>query len=134
MGLFSQRAHFEPTPNPWAKKVAQAHQSGQQLVDLTESNPTRCALHTPTSSEPLNTTPPTVYEPAPLGLSAAREAVAQYYVDLGMDITANQIVLTASTSESYSLLFKLLLNPNDAVLLPRPSYPLFDFLAQLDAV
>jgi hypothetical protein len=75
-----------------------------------------------------------VYEPAPLGLTPAREAVAQYYADKGIDVSANQVVLTASTSESYSLLFKLLLNPNDAVLLPRPSYPLFDFLAQLDAV
>ena len=75
-----------------------------------------------------------MYEAAPTGLASARQAVARYYEDLGVAVSPEQVVLTASTSEAYSLLFKLLLNPGDSVLIPRPSYPLFDFLAQLDSV
>jgi len=74
------------------------------------------------------------YEPEPLGIESAREAVASYYAARGVDVSPARIVLTASTSEAYAYLFKLLANPGDEILIPRPSYPLFDFLAGLESV
>src|SRR5262249_17604613 len=74
------------------------------------------------------------YEPTPAGLPEAREAVADYYHARGHRVLPEQIVLTASTSEAYALLFKLLADPGDDVLVPRPSYPLFDYLAALEAI
>src|SRR5439155_10067727 len=74
------------------------------------------------------------YNPHPFGLIDARRAVAADYERRAIEIAADRIVLTASTSEAYSLLFKLLTDPGDEVLVPRPSYPLFDHLIRLDAV
>src|SRR5262249_2084008 len=74
------------------------------------------------------------YEPRPFGLPAARRAVAADYRRHGFDLDADRIVLTASTSDAYSLLFKLLANAGDEVLVPRPSYPLFEHLTRLDLI
>ena len=74
------------------------------------------------------------YDPTPLGLPEARAAVAEYYADRGIPVDASRILLTASTSEAYSYLFKLLADPGDEVLTPRPSYPLFEYLAALESV
>lgn len=101
---------------------------------MTKSNPTQYSLHTPTSSKPLNTKSTTIYEPTPLKLNTTQKTITQYYINLKINITPNQIILTTSTNKSYSLLFKLLLNPNDTILLPKPSYPLFDFLTQLNTI
>jgi aspartate/methionine/tyrosine aminotransferase len=104
-------------------------------LDLTESNPTRAGLDYPpkivesfAGSEVLH------YSPDPRGSSPARHAVAQYYNARGILAEPAQILLTASTSEAYAYLFKLLCNPGDEVLVPRPSYPLFEFLARMESV
>jgi alanine-synthesizing transaminase len=95
------------------------------VIDLTLSNPTRAGL--PVSVAPLPPAP--VYQPDPRGLPAAREAVAAYH-----GIAADRVVLTASTSEAYSWLFKLLCAAGDEVLVPEPSYPLFGYLTALECV
>src|SRR5262249_43005513 len=110
--------------------------SGAEILDLTESNPTRAGLSYPEEKilQALSDPRALRYEPNPAGLRAAREAVAAYYRDRRCAVSPEQILLTASTSEAYALLFKLLADPGDEVLVPRPSYPLFDFLAALESV
>lgn len=104
-------------------------------IDLTESNPTRVGLSTPARVVTELASPASaVYEPEARGLRAAREAVAGYYEARGERVRVEQIVLTASTSEAYGFLFKLLCDPGDAVLVPTPSYPLFGYLAALEHV
>lgn len=107
-----------------------------EILDLTESNPTRVGFHYPEADilKALSTSHSMTYQPEPFGLPAAREAVTGYYKDRGHDVDPRQIALTASTSEAYSFLFKLLADPADEVLIPQPSYPLFDFLARLNSV
>jgi len=131
--MFSSRLNWSAAANPLAKLLAQKRVSGAAILDLTESNPTAAgfsysedrilaALADPRSL---------CYEPAPAGIPAARMAVSSYY---GGRVDPGRILLTASTSEAYALLFKLLADPGDEVLIPRPSYPLFDFLAALESV
>ena len=110
--------------------------SGQQVYDLTLSNPTRCGFHYDAEAllRPLTDPRALVYDPDPQGLMVAREAVARYYADHGAEVSPAQLMLTTSTSESYSFLFRLLCDPGDEVLVAQPSYPLFDFLADLDDV
>lgn len=106
------------------------------MLDLTESNPTRAGLAYP-SDEILGAFADArslIYEPKPAGLEAPREAVAGHYAARGQDVEPSRILLTSSTSESYAWLFKLLADPGDEVLVPRPSYPLFEFLAQMESV
>ncbi len=106
------------------------------MLDLTESNPTRAGLAYP-SDEILAAFADArslVYEPKPAGLQAAREAVAGHYAARGHAVEPSRILLTSSTSESYAWLFKLLADPGDEILVPRPSYPLFEFLAQMESV
>ena len=102
-------------------------------LDLTVSNPTACGFNFDTSSilDPLLNTKALEYDPDPKGMKAAREAVARYYASHGARISPEQTVLTASTSEAYSHLFRLLCDPGDEVLIAQPSYPLFDYLADL---
>ena len=108
---------------------------GRRSVDLTVSNPTRVGLRYPDDLlAPLGDAAGLNYQPAALGLAEARAAVSADYARRGLDVTADRVALTASTSEAYSLLFKLLCNPGDRVLVPRPSYPLFEYLSRLDAV
>jgi aspartate/methionine/tyrosine aminotransferase len=104
------------------------------LLDLTESNPTRVGLPYPTDAlrAALARADPARYEPAPLGLPVARAAVAQEYASAGAAVNPARVVITASSSESCSFLFKLLCNPGDAVLIPEPSYPLYDYLVRLE--
>jgi aspartate/methionine/tyrosine aminotransferase len=104
------------------------------LHDLTESNPTRVGLPYPIDAlrDALARTDPARYEPAPLGLPSARAAVAAAYVSEGAAVDPARVVITASSSESCSFLFKLLCDPGDAVLIPEPSYPLYDYLVRLE--
>ncbi len=114
-----------------AKKAA-----GIEVLDLTESNPT-CAGFSYDAVEILGalTQPQAMlYEPSPRGLPAARQAITNYYLQRNKTIHADSLFLTASTSEAYSHLFKLLADPGDEVLVPKPSYPLLDFLTALDSV
>ena len=104
-------------------------------IDLSESNPTRVGLSGPLrAAEIFRETPCEPYAPDPLGLASARRAVVESYAERGIAIDEERIVLTASTSEAYGWLFKLLCDPGDEVLIPTPSYPLFDCLARLESV
>ena len=120
-------------PNPLARLLSEKRQAGARILDLTESNPTRAGLDYPRQEilAALASPDALVYEPSPSGMLCAREAVADYY---GGCVSPDRILLTASTSEAYAFLFKLLTNPGDEVLAPRPSYPLFEFLAELESV
>jgi hypothetical protein len=122
-------------PNDFSRALAAARARGP-ILDLTVSNPTRVGIDYPADllSE-LSGAASLAYQPHPLGLPEARAAIAATYAARGLPIGTDRIVLTASTSEAYSVLFKLLCDPGgSAVLTPVPSYPLFDHLARLDGV
>ena len=106
------------------------------VLDLTESNPTRVGLDYPQTEilAALADASALRYHPAPRGIASARDAVSGYYRRHGDRIPSDSVLLTASTSEAYAYLFKLLTNPGDEILAPRPSYPLFEFLAGLESV
>jgi alanine-synthesizing transaminase len=133
--MFSRRVPDDRRPTPLARAAASARGRGP-VLDLTLSNPTRAGLsYPPDILHALSDAAALTYQPEPFGLRGAREAVAATYVRRGLRIDADQIVLTASTSEAYSLLFKLLCEPGrSSVLTPVPSYPLFDHLTRLDGV
>jgi alanine-synthesizing transaminase len=133
---FSERTHWNLAENELTTAIRQRRASGLDLFDLTLSNPTLCGFtYDPAALlAPLHNPSALHYEPDPLGMIAARDAVARYYSDLGASIPLDRICLTTSTSEAYSFLFRLLCNPGDEDLVASPSYPLFDFIAQLDDV
>lgn len=109
--------------------------AGTPIADLTESNPTRSGIPYPDGLlAPLADTGAMRYDPHPFGLPSARAAVAADQHRRGADVDPADVVLTASTSEAYSWLFKLLCNPGESVLVPRPSYPLFDHLTRLEGI
>jgi hypothetical protein len=115
--------------------MALARERLRSFIDLTESNPTRAGFTYPSGLlSSLTAEQGLTYEPAALGLPIAREAVAADYRRRDVSVRSDRIVITASTSEAYSLLFKLLCDPGDCVLVPRPSYPLLEHLTRLDAV
>lgn len=134
--MFSDRLPRDLRPNRLTRAVHDAHAAGRPLIDLTLSNPTRAGIEYPkTLLEALADSSARVYEPHPRGLESARAAVRADYARRGIAVASDRIVLTASTSEAYSLLFKLLCAPQgDRALAPVPSYPLFDHLARLDGV
>jgi len=122
--------------NRLSAMLAEKRQANTRVLDLTESNPTHAGLTYPDAEILASLTDARAlqYDPSPRGLLPAREAVAGYYRDRGLSIDPNRALLTASTSEGYAYLFKLLANPGDEILAPRPSYPLFEFLAGLESV
>ena len=131
---FSARVPADLSANRLARAIQRARAAGP-LVDLTESNPTRAGFQYPEDLlAPLAHPRGLVYEPAPFGLPGARRAVAGEYARRGVSIDPGRIVLAASTSDAYSLLFKLLADGGDEIVVPRPSYPLFDHLTRLDGV
>ncbi len=132
--MFSSRTRWGQT-NRLTHLLAAKRRAGVPIVDLTETNPTAVGLTQAVdlpaslaSNEALR------YEPSARGLASARGAVAQDYARRGVAVDPDQIVLTASTSEAYAFLFKTLCDPGDSVLVPQPSYPLFEFLARLESV
>ncbi len=133
---FSARTGWDLSANAFSRDVVATREGGARFVDLTESNPTRAGLGGgPELVKLLGDPRGARYEPAPLGHTDARGAVARYYADRGAAVDiAETIALSASTSESYGWLFKLLCDPGDRVLVPAPSYPLFSFLADLEHV
>ncbi|MDP9051665.1 MAG: pyridoxal phosphate-dependent aminotransferase [Acidobacteriota bacterium] len=135
MNQFSSRTSWDGSESSYAAAVREARASGGRLYDLTLSNPTRCGFSFDADAllGPLSDLRALVYDPDPRGILTAREAVAAYYADHGA-LSPDDLVLTTSTSESYSFLFRLLCDPGDEVLVAQPSYPLFDFLADLDDV
>ena len=133
--MLSRRLPPHADVNALTRALAERRARGQQIIDLTESNPTRAAFtYPPNLLEALASAPALHYAPQPLGLDTAREAVAHDQTRRGVAVDAGRIVLTASTSEAYTWLFKLFCDPGDAVLVPRPSYPLFEHLTQLESV
>jgi len=133
---FSTRTSWDSAESSYAAAVRAARASVRRVYDLTLSNPTRCGFSydAATLLQPLTNASALVYDPDPRGMRLAREAVAGYYADHEACVAAEDLVLTTSTSESYSFLFRLLCNPGDDVLVAQPSYPLFDFLADMDDV
>ncbi len=132
---FSARVPSDLGPNRFSVALSRARDTGDRLIDLTASNPTNVGLDYPDDLlTPLSNAASLVYEPQPFGLAAARRAIASDFERRNIALPPERVVLTASTSEAYSVLFKLLCDPGDRVLVPRPSYPLFEHLTRLDAV
>ena len=134
--VFAQRTHWQLEPNPLTQALRRLRSAGADILDLTESNPTRCGLRYHQSQVLAALAQPESlgYSPDPNGLRSARHAVAAYYQERGSPIDPESIVLTTSTSEGYSFVFRLLCDPGDEVLVPSPSYPLFELLAGLQDV
>lgn len=134
--MFSSRTPLDLTPNPLVEAIARRRASGADLIDLTVSNPTRAGIAYPSERilAALATPASLVYEPDARGMAAARGAVADYYAARGVAVDPERVLLTASTSESYGLLFKILADPGDEVLVPVPSYPLIEHLARVEGV
>ncbi|MFA5059142.1 MAG: pyridoxal phosphate-dependent aminotransferase [Candidatus Omnitrophota bacterium] len=134
--IFSKRTDWKLTPNEISLSLSELKKQGKEIIDLTESNPTLSKFKYP--QEPilkgLASKDHLLYDPAPRGIDSARAAVSAYYQENGLYVDPQQIFLTSSTSEAYSFLFRLLTNPGDHIAVGRPSYPLFDFLAQINDV
>lgn len=132
--MYSSRLPWHAPQNELTKRLAGRGRAPE--LDLTESNPTRAGIAYDRAAlmAALDNEAAMLYEPEAAGLRAARQAVAEYYQGLGIIVETDEVMLTASTSEAYAFLFKLLCDPGDEVLVPRPSYPLFEFLASLEAV
>jgi alanine-synthesizing transaminase len=134
--MFSDRTNWNLDTNRLSRALAEHRAANKPLFDLTASNPTECGfacgqteiLRALANSEALR------YEPNPKGLLTARRAVAAYYADRGNEVSADNLILTTSTSEAYSFVFRTLANPGDEILIPAPSYPLFSFLADIQDV
>jgi hypothetical protein len=134
--VISSRLKWGQAPNPLTVLLEQKRRAGAAVLDLTESNPTHAGIAYQEAEILAALADPRAlrYDPSSRGMLSAREAVSRYYAGRGVEVAASRILLTASTSEAYSYLFKLLCDPGDEVLAPRPSYPLFEFLAGLESV
>jgi len=133
--MFSSRFHWDPSPNRLTRLLQEKRRAGATILDLTESNPTHAGFSYPEEIvQALADSRALQYDPQPAGSLAAREAVCRYYADAGNTVEPDRVLLTASTSEAYQYLFKLLADPGDEVLVPRPSYPLFEFLATMESL
>lgn len=134
--MFAKRTNWSLETNRLSAALAAHRASGKRLLDLTVSNPTECGFQYDEKGIRDALSGPGVlnYDPNAKGLPSARAAVAQYYAERGVRVSAEDIFLTASTSEAYSFVFRLLCDPAAEVLVPSPSYPLFDFLADIHDV
>jgi len=133
--VFSSRFRWSFEPNRLSRALEEKRRRGESILDLTQSNPTQAGLAYPNEIlEAFADERLLRYEPTPAGLREAREAVARYYERRGIAVQPDRILLTASTSEGYAYLFKLLTDPGDHVLIPHPSYPLFEFLAAMESI
>jgi len=135
--MFSQRTNWKLSPNRFTQALEAIRASGTKLLDLSVSNPTECGFQYDAGAILSAFQNPNAlsYDPQPKGLLSAREEVARYYLrDHHVSVDPESIILTTSTSEAYSYVFCLLCNPQDEILVPKPSYPLFDFLADLQNV
>ena len=131
--MFSSRTDWLLAPNRLTRQLEERRRQGLPVLDLTESNPTRCGFAPDREIlEALQDPQSLVYAPDPRGPLHARQAVCKYYEARGVSVAPEQIFLTTSTSEAYTYVFRLLADPGDKVLVPQPSYPLFDFLAGIN--
>ena len=134
--MFADRTNWNLSPNRLSEALSRHRAAGRPLIDLTVSNPTECGFEYDAEAilSALANPAALKYEPNPKGLESARKAVADYYASKRVDVSADDILLTASTSEAYSFVFKTLCNPGEEILIPAPSYPLFSFLADIQDV
>jgi alanine-synthesizing transaminase len=131
----SSRLPRESAPNALSLALDELRRTGTPYIDLTESNPTRAGISYPDDLLQRLSAPAALsYQPDPLGSMAAREAIAADYARRAALVSPERIVLSASTSEMYAWLFKLLCDAGESVLVPRPSYPLFEHLTRLESV
>jgi hypothetical protein len=136
VNFFSTRTPGDFQPNRLNSALRLRREAGREVLDLTLSNPTRAGLVYPRKEilAALADARSLTYEPTPRGLAEAREAIAAHHARQGQSADPERMLLAGSTSEAYGWLFKLLCEPGDEILVPRPSYPLFECLATLDAV
>ncbi len=133
--MFSSRTDWNLAPNPLSRLLEEKRNAGHTIFDLTETNPTRCGFDYDVNLiRSLSSADSLRYEPNPHGLLEAREHIAQYYRRKGIATDPANIFITASTSEAYSYLFRLFCNPGEKALVPKPSYPLFEYLCALNDV
>jgi alanine-synthesizing transaminase len=134
--MFASRTNWNLKPNRLAEALERHKSSGRRLLDLSASNPTECGFKYDSAAIMRSLCSPASlqYRPEPKGLKSARQAVADYYTEHGEHVAIDDLILTASTSEAYSFIFRLLCNPGDELLIPTPGYPLFDFLADVNDV
>jgi alanine-synthesizing transaminase len=131
--VFADRTNWNLKANPLSETLARHRAARKPLFDLTISNPTECGFEYGDRAilQALANPASLAYDPEPRGLPIARQAVAAYYAALGAGVPVDGIILTTSTSEAYSCVFRTLCNPGDEILIPEPSYPLFAFLADI---
>jgi len=131
--VFADRTNWNLKANPLSETLARHRAARKPLFDLTISNPTECGFEYGDRAilQALANPASLAYDPEPRGLPIARQAVAAYYAALGAGVPVDGIILTTSTSEAYSYVFRTLCNPGDEILIPEPSYPLFAFLADI---
>lgn len=129
--MYSRRFDWDAQPHPLSQATDNQMVRGKTIVNLVDANPTRCGFAYPEDAilSAIARPDAMTYDPAPRGLPAARDAVCAYYREQGAVVSAERILLTAGTSEAYGLLFKLLADPGDEILIPRPGYPLLSHLA-----
>ena len=134
--MFADRTAWNLKVNRLSEALAQHRAAGKPLLDLTVSNPTECGFEYDRGAilQALANPASLAYNPDPRGLPIARQAVAAYYAARAVEVPADSIILTTSTSEAYSFAFRALCNPGDEILVPEPSYPLFAFLADIQDV
>jgi aspartate/methionine/tyrosine aminotransferase len=134
--MFSRRTAWNLVTNRYTEALEEHRRTGRELLDLTASNPTTIGLSYREDEllRSLVQREALTYQPAAQGLLSARDAIAAYYSGKRSRVTAEDLILTTSTSEAYSFVFRLLCDPSDVVLVPTPSYPLFDFLGDLNDV
>jgi len=134
--VFSTRTSWHRHPNQLTRILDSRRKDGLPVHDLTKSNPTECSIPYPEKAirDALSRSDMLRYRPDPRGLLSARKAIAEMELRRGIRTAPDTVFLTASTSESYSILFRLLCNPGESVLAPKPSYPLFDFLTRVNDV
>jgi alanine-synthesizing transaminase len=134
--MFARRTNWNLTPNRLSEALAAHRAAGKALLDLTVSNPTECGFEYDSDAilDALRNPAALTYEPNPRGMEPARRAVAGYYADRNASVSVGDIFLTTSTSEAYSYVFRTLCDPGEELLIPSPSYPLFDFLADIQDV
>jgi aspartate/methionine/tyrosine aminotransferase len=134
--MFADRTNWKFDSNRLSEALAQRRRAGDRIIDLTASNPTTCGFqyHGGATLRALSNPKALLYDPDSQGLIVARRAVADYYASHDVRVNVDDIILTTSTSEAYSFVFRILCNPGDEILIPEPSYPLFSFLAEIQDV
>ena len=136
MTRFSNRLPWSTPRNSYTSLLEEKRKTGVRLIDLTISNPTAAFADYPHAeiAQALGAIRDFRYEPEPFGALPSRQAIANWYAAQQISVRPDRIALTASTSEAYAVLFKLLCDPGDEILIPCPSYPLFEYLASAEGV